>query len=443
MSKSSGNVVNPEKVMLEYGADTIRWYLCYASPVWTPIKFDEEGIKEVYSKFFNPLKNTYNFFSMYANTDGIDIKKCDVAYKDRDEIDKWLLSKYNNLLKAVTNSYDEFDLNKVARAVTSFVSDDLSNWYIRRNRSRFWGSEMNTSKKAVYITTYEVLVGLCKMIAPIIPYLTEEIYTSLVGEESVHLANYPTYDENLIDNALEEKMDLVRDLISIGRNIREVKNIKVRQPLSEILLDGRLEKTIDNLDALVLEELNVKKLTYISDLSKYMDFTVKPNFKEVGKIFGSAIKEYSEKLSKLSNDDIMALENNETISMEIAGKEYSVDKSMTDIRISSKDGFDVDMNNNIFVILNTELTPELIDEGIAREFVSKVQNMRKTNDFDIADRITITYSAPDNVVSAIKNFEEYVKNETLATKIEIGNAKEEVKLNEDTIKVSIKKVSKK
>ena len=442
MSKSTGNIIDPVKVMSEYGADTVRWYMCYVSPVWTPLKFDMEGLKEVYSKFFNPLKNTYNFFTMYANTDNIDISKCNVDYEKRDEIDKWIISKYNSLLEYVTKSYDEYDLNKVTRAITSFVSDDLSNWYIRRNRNRFWGSEMNDSKKSVYITTYEILVGLAKMIAPIVPYLSDEIYVNLTNEESVHLGDFPTYDEKLINKELEVQMDLVRDLISIGRNIRENKNIKVRQPLSEILLNGKLKKTIDNLDSLIKEELNVKDLTYIKDLSKYMNFIVKPNFKEVGKVFGPAIKEFADKLLSLSDKEILSLEDNKTIKMTIADKEYDISKEMVDIRITSKEGFDVEMNNNNFVILNTTLTEDLINEGIAREFVSKIQNLRKIKEFDIADRITITYKAEDNISNAINEYMDYIKNETLAVEIKNDNGEDEIKINEDTIMVSIKRVSK-
>ena len=199
MSKSVGNIIDPVQIMTKYGADNIRWYMLYASPVWTPLKFSEAGVKEVHSKFFNPFKNTYTFFQTYANIDNIDIEKCNVPYEEREEIDKWLLSKFNKLVKNVTTYYDQFDLNLVVKEITSFVSDDLSNWYIRRNRNRFWASELDNSKKSVYRTTYEVLVGLCKICAPIIPYTTEEIYTNLTNEESVHLADYPTCDESLIN----------------------------------------------------------------------------------------------------------------------------------------------------------------------------------------------------------------------------------------------------
>ena len=209
MSKSVGNIVDPIKELTKYGADEVRWYMLTASPVWTPLKYDSNGLKEVHSKFFNPLKNTYSFFQMYANVDGIDINDCDIPYEDREEIDKWLLSKYNKLVKNVTTSYDKYDLNEVVKYITTFVSEDLSNWYIRRNRNRFWGSELNNSKKAVYMTTYEVLTGICKICAPIIPYITEEIYKDLTGKESVHLADFPLVNESYINEEIETKMDLV------------------------------------------------------------------------------------------------------------------------------------------------------------------------------------------------------------------------------------------
>jgi isoleucyl-tRNA synthetase len=230
MHKSRGNTINPFELMEEYGADTIRWYMPYVSPVWTPIKFDIEGLKEVYSKFFNTLRNTYNFFALYANTDNLDPREFNVPYENREEIDKWLLSKYNKLILEVTDGYETYDLTKVVRKVTNFVSEDLSNWYIRRTRRRFWASELDDSKKAVYNTTYEVLVGLCKLVAPIVPFVSEEIYQSLTNNESVHLEDFPKYDNSKINDEIEEKMDLVRDLISLGRNAREEAKIKLKQP---------------------------------------------------------------------------------------------------------------------------------------------------------------------------------------------------------------------
>ena len=425
MSKSKGNIVEPFTTMKEYGADVVRFYLPYVSPVWTPLRFDMNGLKEVYSKFFNPLKNTYSFFALYANTDNIDIEACKVPYAKREEIDKWLLSKYNKLLKYVTKSYDEYDLNKVVRAVTEFVSEDLSNWYIRRNRKRFWASELDNSKKSVYVTTYEVLEGLCRMIAPVVPFVTDEIYTKLTGEKSVHLAEYPKYNQKLIDEHVEKRMDLVRDLISIGRNAREAAKIKVRQPLNEVLIDGKNKDIISDLVALIEEELNVKKVVFADDVNDYMNFMVKPNFKVAGPIFGQSIKKYADSLLNLNVEEITKLKNGENITLDVDGVEYEISPDMVDIRISAKEGFDVAMENNNFIILNTELTKELIEEGIAREFISKIQNMRKVKEYNIVDRITIYYNGDEDVKETVNNQKEFIMAETLATDIVLKDSLEE------------------
>lgn len=440
MSKSRGNIVEPFATMKEYGADVVRFYLPYVSPVWTPLKFDLSGLKEVHSKFFNPLKNTYNFFTMYANTDEIDINECQIKVRDREEIDRWFISKYNKLIKYVTDAFEEYDLNKAVRALTDFVSDDFSNWYIRRNRNRFWGNTLDDSKKAVYITTYEVLVGISKLMAPIVPFLSEEIYTNLTGEYSVHTSDFPEYDETLVDNLLEEKMDLVRELISIGRNAREENKIKVRQPLSEILIDGKNKLLIGNLTDLIKEELNVKKVTFVTDTAEYMNYTIKPNFKVVGKTLGSHIKEFQEKLLHLTNEEINKIKNNEFIKMSINNEPLEVDITMVDIRIDAKEGFDVGMENNNFIILNTTLTQDLIDEGLAREFVSKIQQLRKNTGLDVADRISIKYNGPEEIINAIMNFTDYIKNETLATSIEKdSDCQTSLSINEYNITVTIEK----
>lgn len=429
MSKSRGNIVSPFETIEKYGADTVRWYLPYTSPVWTPIKFDEEGLKEVYSKFYNTLKNTYSFFSLYANTDNIDIDKCDVSYEDLEEIDKWILSKYNKLLKYVTASYEEYDLNKVVKSITEFVSEDLSNWYIRRNRKRFWGSELDNSKRAVYKTTYQVLLGLTEMIAPIVPFISEEIYQNLTGKESVHLASFPKYDEALIDEKIEEKMDLVRDLISLGRKTREEAKIKVRQPISEVILDLRIKDLIDDLTVLIEEELNVKKITFVDDLSTYMDVVIKPNFKVCGPLFGANMKLFASSVEKFTYSDVKKQENGEVLEVEVAGQKYQVTPEMLDVRVVSKEGFNTANEGNKFIILNTALTDSLIEEGIAREVISKVQQLRKNKDFNITDRIHLLYDAiDDKFVSAIDNFRDVIMKETLA--VDIENKKLDTEVND-------------
>ena len=440
MHKSKGNAIEPFSIIKEYGADTVRFYLPYVSPVWTPLKFDVDGLKEVFSKFFNPLKNTYSFFAMYANIDGVSLEDCatnfKVEYKDLEEIDKWMLSKYNRLVKNVKESYDEYDLNKVVKYLATFVSDDLSNWYIRRNRDRFWSSSLDNSKKSVYKTTYDVLVGLTKLIAPITPFISEEMFRNLTNKESVHLENFPTYDKKLINEKIETKMDLVRDLITLGRNVRENVKIKVRQPISEVVLDGKTKKILGNLVSLIKEELNVKEVIFASDLSKYMNFEVKPNFKVCGPILGKEIGDFSKILTTISNDDISKLENNEEINL---GK-YNITPDMVDIRITSKSGFDVAMENNNFIILNTTLTDDLIEEGIARELISKVQQLRKNKDFNITDKIDILYEDNEEFEKVLSKFEKFIKKETLCLSfVKEKNLKEEYNLNGIIVKLDVKR----
>ena len=435
MSKSRGNIVEPFTTMKKYGADTVRFYLPYTSPVWTPLKFDMDGLKEVHSKFFNPLRNTYSFFALYANIDKVDPRTYDVSYDDLEEIDKWLFSKYNKLVKNVTNYFDEYDLNKVVKELTSFVSLDLSNWYIRRNRKRFWGSSLDNSKKCVYYTTYEVLKGLSKLIAPVTPFISEEIYQNLTGEESVHLASYPVCDESLINDDIEKRMDLVRDLISLGRNVREEERIKVRQPILEVILDGKNKKILNGLDDLIKEELNVKNIVFEDDFTKYMDFKIKPNFKEAGKVLGSKMKDFVSFLDNLSDSEVRSIVNGNSITFD----GMTIGNELLDVKIASKDGMKVSMENNNFIILNTTLNDDLIREGIAREIVSKVQNLRKEKGFDIENRIILYYNG--SLDDVLDEFGDYIKKETLALEIvKDDDLKNEYKINDIVLYLDVKKV---
>ena len=416
MSKSKGNVIEPFSTLEKYGADIVRFYLLYVSPVWTPLKFDMKGLSEVHSKFFNPLKNTYNFFVMYANTDGVDPREYSVDYKDRDEIDRWLLSKYNRLIKNVVNSFNEYDLNKVTKYLSEFVSEDLSNWYIRRNRKRFWGSDLDISKKSVYLTTYEVLVGISKLLAPISPFLSEEIYRNLTGLESVHLADYPICNSEYIDEELENRMDLVIDFISMGRNSRDEAKIKVRQPIQDVIIDSKYKNIIGDMEELIKEELNVKEVKYIDDMSEYMNISYRPNYREAGKYFGADIKAFADYLNNITSDDISKL-NNGNLKIKLNENEYDVTSNLVDVRISSKDGYDVVTSDDKAIILNTDLTYDLICEGLARETVSKIQQIRKNNGYDIVDRINIYYSSNDEYANNISNYIDFIKDETLAINV--------------------------
>lgn len=418
MSKSRGNTVDPFDLFDRYGADVVRWYLIYVSPPWTPTRFDEDGLREVDSKFFRSFRNVYNFFSLYANTDGVDPRDFFIEYKDRPEIDRWILSKYNSLVKTVIENMDIFELTKVVRDIQEFVIEDLSNWYIRRNRRRFWSTELDDDKKAVYNTTYEILVGVCKLVAPFVPFISEEIFQNLTEEESVHLAYYPEPDLSLIDKDLEEKMDLVRDLVGLGRASREAVKIKVRQPLNEVVIDGKYEELINDLVPLIKEELNVKNVVFEKDLSQFMNYSLKPNFKAAGPVLGSKIKAFGKALNELNpHEAVEKLESGEKLILNLEGEDTEIIKDYVQVTISAKEGFDVAMENNLFVILDTTLTPELINEGYAREFISKVQQMRKNNGYEVLDNINIYYDGSDEIKAAIDEYEDYIKSETLTKSI--------------------------
>ena len=439
MSKSKGNIVSPFKTIETYGADTIRFYLPYTSPVWTPIKFDEEGLKEIYSKYINTFKNTYSFFEMYANADNIDPREYNIDVEKRDITDKWLISKLNKLIKEVTSAYEEYDLTKVTKAIIVFLNDDLSNWYIRSNRRRFWESELTESKKAVYLTTYEVLLALTKLTAPITPYISEEIYKCLTNKESVHLEDFPKYDDSLINESIEKQMDLIRDICSLGRFAREEAKIKVRQPISELILDSNDEKTIGNLQVIIKEELNVKNIIFIKDMDKYMEYIVKPNFREVGKLFGPKVNMFAETLKTLSHDEISKLRNEE-IEIVFDGSTIKVAPNMVDINVKVKEGYCSSNNGKTFVILNTELTDELILEGIARELIRKIQSMRKEMDLVITDRINVYYNGPEKLEETLLKYSDFIKNETLTRLItKDENLKECFDINDINVYLKIEK----
>ncbi len=439
MSKSTGNIIDPSDIMTKYGADTVRYYMLYASPVWTPLKFDETGLKEIYSKYISTFKNAYSFFEMYANADHIDPRVYHIEESKRELIDRWLLSKLNRLIKNVTMAYEEYDLNKVARLIVPFLNDDLSNWYIRSNRRRFWDSQLSESKKAVYLTTYEVLVTLCKLCAPITPFLTEEIYQKLTGEESVHLADFPKYDEKLINIEIEEQMDLVRDVCSLGRFAREEANIKVRQPISHLILPLNDKDIIGDLISVIEEELNVKEIIFKEDMSEYLDYIVKPNFKVLGKTLGPKVKELQEILTKLSTKDIALLQS-DGLTVKLGDEDFKLTNEMVLISLKQKEGYASSSNNKTCVVLNTELTEDLILEGLAREFVRKVQSLRKEADFVITDHIKVIYHGSDKINQMLDKYYDYVMGEVLGDEL----IKDETlafddKLNDEDVVIKVEK----
>lgn len=443
MSKSKGNTVDPFQLFDQFGADALRWYLLFVSPAWTPKRFDMEGLKEVQSKFFVTLRNVYAFFALYANTDDIDPREFFVDYNDRPELDRWILSKFNNLVSNVEKDMEIFDLTKAVRKIQDFVSEDLSNWYIRRSRRRFWGSVLTEDKKSVYNTTYEVLLGLAKLMSPFAPYLSEEIYHNLTGKASVHLDDYPVVNRDCVTEIVEERMDLVRDLVGHGRSAREQVRIKVRQPIQKMYVDGKYETLISDLVPLIQEELNVKEVIFAKNLDDYMNFSLKPNFKVAGPVLGSKLKLFSKALDSLNVAEVApALEAGNTISIDFEGEHFDIVKDYVIVTISAKEGLTAAMENNLFVIIDTTLTQELIDEGLAREFVSKVQQLRKNSNFEVINRINIVYSADDEVAHALQVHEEYIKKETLADHITriTDNTLEKLSLNDHETGIKVEKV---
>ena len=439
MSKSKGNTVDPFEVFDKYGADVVRFYSIFVSPPWLPTRFDEAGLKEVETKLFRTYKNIYSFFALYARTDDIDPTKFFVDYEKRPLIDRWLLSKYNSLIKLYDREMDVFQYTRVARAISDFLIEDFSNWYIRRNRRRFWSQEITDDKKAVYNTTYEVLVGVTKMLAPMIPFLTEEIYDKLTGEESVHLSLLPKLNEGLIDLELEEKMDLIRQVVTLGRAGREDAKIKVRQPLKEILLDRKLEGKIGDLTGLIKEELNVKEVVFSDDLSTYMNYQLKPNFKVAGRILGRHIKSFQKHLLDVDAKRFVEELDKGPVNLELDGEKIEILKEYVEIKISGKEGFDINMQDNVFVILDTELNEDLIQEGYMREFISKVQQLRKSSDFEVTDEIEIKYDTDDELALALKKYKDEIMAETLANDLERTNLEgEKINLNDKEIIIEVK-----
>ena len=440
MSKSKGNIVEPFTTMEKYGADTVRFYLPYVSPVWTPLKFDEEGLKEIYSKYTSTLKNAYSFFEMYANADGIDPREYDIPVKERELIDRWLISKLNKLIKNVNQAFEEYDLNKAARLIIPFLNDDLSNWYIRSNRRRFWDSKLTESKKAVYLTTYETLLTLCKLCAPITPFLTEEIYQKLTGKESVHLEEYPVENTDLISDVVEDRMDLVRDICSLGRFAREEANIKVRQPIRSLILPQSDEMIIGDLLPVIKEELNVKDIIFKEDMTEYLEYIVKPNFKVLGKTLGPKIKLLQDMLPYLTSEDVNKISDG-GLTVSLGGDDFTLTEEMVLISLKQKEGYTSSSNNRTCIVLDTELDEDLILEGLAREFVRKVQSLRKEYDFVITDHINIYYEGDTQIDKMLTKFSEYIKQETLAEIIEKKPIdKEEEQLNEVVCKIDVEKI---
>lgn len=452
MSKSKGNTVDPFVLFEKYGADATRWYLVTNSPPWRPTLFDEEGLVEVQRKFFGTLLNTYAFFALYANIDGFENKQAQVPLSKREEIDRWILSKLNSLVEANIKLMDEYEVTKAARATSDFTIDHLSNWYVRRCRRRFWKSEMNENKLAAYQTLYECLVTISKLIAPFTPFLGEELFRNLNSvtksekTESVHLTDFPVTGE--IDKELEQKMDLAQHVVYLVRAIRAKSNLKVRQPLKKLIvvIEKNKKDALLKMKDVILEEVNIKELEILDDDSTLVHKSAKANFKTIGPKFGKNVKAVAEKIKNFTSTEISLIEKGDSVAVEINGESLSVSKDDVEILSEQISGWIVESETGVTVAVDTHLTPELISEGLAREFVNRIQNMRKDAGFQVTDKINIAFSGNSDFKTAINSFTKYIAVETLAEKIETkvefnGGFVQDWKIGEDEIKIKIEKVS--
>ena len=451
MSKSKGNTVDPFMLFDKYGADTTRWYLIVNSPPWRPTLFDEEGVAEIQRKFLGTLLNTYSFFTLYANIDKFNFDQALVAYEERPEIDRWIISKVNSLIKEYEDLMDNYEVTRAARAVQSFVIDQLSNWYVRRCRRRFWKSEMNKNKISAYQTLYECLLSVSKLISPFAPFIAEEIYqnlNSVTGREkskSVHLTGYPT--AGFIDKELEAKMDIAQKVVYLTRAMRAKNNLKVRQPLKKIMVVVAKEErdALAKMQDVILDEVNIKEMVVLQDDSGIVNKVAKPNFKSIGPRFGKKANAVAAKIRLLGKNEIALLEEGHAVKLNLVDAEVEITGSDVEIINTEITGWVVETQEGVTVAMDAELNDELIKEGLAREFVNRVQNMRKDAGFEVIDRINIKLNGNSNLVNAVISFNEYITNETLADSISEqenleGSHKQDWTIGEYSCSIQLEKV---
>jgi isoleucyl-tRNA synthetase len=423
MSKSKGNTVNPFDTIGKYGADTTRWYLVTTSPPWRPTSFDEEGLGEVQRKFFGTLVNTYAFFALYANIDKFSYAEPRIPVSERQEIDQWIISELHSLVQRYTAAMEAYDVTKAARSVSEFTIDQLSNWYVRRNRRRFWKSEQGRDKTGAYQTLYECLVGVVKMMAPFAPFMAEELFRNLNGatgldeSESIHLSSMPVADEKEIDRELEGRMEEAEKIVMLVRAMRMKSNLKVRQPLRRIILpiaDERERNQIKRMEAVILDEINVKSIEYVTDDAGVVKKKTKPNFKSIGPKFGKAAQPVAGRIKELTGEEIGRLEKEGTLALTVNGAAVTIGREDVEIVREDIEGWLVESDGVLTVALDTALTDDLVAEGNAREFVNRIQNLRKDSGFEVTDRISITVHAPGKLANALDAMADYIKTETLA-----------------------------
>jgi isoleucyl-tRNA synthetase len=428
MSKSKGNAVDPMEALNKYGADAIRWYFYTNSAPWLPNRFHEDAVVEGQRKFMGTLWNTYAFYVLYANIDEFDPSKYSLDYDKLSVMDKWLLSKLNTAVRISDENLGSYRIPEAARALSEFV-DDMSNWYVRRSRERFWAKGMEQDKINAYMTLYTALVTICKAAAPMIPFMTEDIYLNLVinvdknAPKSIHLCDYPVCDEKFVDAELEADMDEVLHIVVMGRAGRNAANIKNRQPIANMYVKAEKELS-DFYKDIIADELNVKAVTFKDDVSEFSSYSFKPQLKTVGPKYGKQLNGIREYLTNVDGNATMAtLKSEGAIKFDVDGTEVSLAEEDLLIELAQSPDYETQADNVVTVVLDKKLTPELIEEGFVREIISKVQTMRKEAGFEVMDKITISVSGNDKIAEILKNNQDTIFTDVLATAIEYDGAK--------------------
>ena len=451
MSKRLGNAVDPFSAIEKYGSDPLRWYMITNSSPWDNLKFDLDGVEEVRRKFFGTLYNTYSFFALYANVDGFTFAEPEIPIAQRPEIDRWIISLLHSLIKEVDGYYNDYEPTRAGRVISDFVNDNLSNWYVRLNRKRFWGGNMDNDKLSAYQTLYTCLETVAALMAPIAPFFADRLYTDLTyvtgrASQSVHLSDFPRADESVIDKALEERMKDAQDITSMVLALRRKVNIKVRQPLTTLMIpviDAKQQQDIESVKELVLNEVNVKEMLFADNAAGILVKRVKPDFKKLGPRYGKIMKQLASKIATMSQDDILRFEKEGKFTFDIDGQQAVVETG--DVEIISEDipGWLVANEGRLTVALDITVTEELRREGIARELVNRIQNIRKSSGFDITDKIHVQLTRNDETDPAVEEYKDYIAKQVLAESITLcdtlDSAGAELDFETFTIQAAIKK----
>jgi len=447
MSKRLGNAVDPFETVENYGPDATRWYMITNAQPWDNLKFDIDGIAEVQRKFFGTLYNTYSFFALYANIDNFTYNEGEIPHNLRPEIDRWILSELHTLIKNVDESMNEFEPTKAGRMIQTFVDEYLSNWYVRLSRRRFWKGEYTNDKISAYQTLYQCLITVAQLAAPIAPFFMDKLFKDLndvsgkIIAESVHLTNFPSFSEKFINKDLEERMQLAQKISSMVLSLRKKNNLRVRQPLNKIMLpvkDNKFKQQIMAVEALILSEVNVKQIEYLTESNNMLVKSIKPNFKTLGPRYGKLMKQISQKLSEFSQDDIIKIESEEKYLLNI--NEENVELNLNDVEIITQDipGWVVTNIGNITVALDITLNEELVEEGLARELVNRIQNFRKDLNFEVTDKISVKIEKNNHISTVVNNNYSYICSETLAESISIVDKIENIGKTEVELIADIK-----